>query len=102
MVVKEVVEQHSVRAHSGCGERGRRGGGGVVRNGGVGAPFIGSERERGGQIGKGIRRRLRLRLVGFIPGKKEVGRGPRGSERRGWRWAGPARGQGPVGREAGG
>jgi hypothetical protein len=36
MVVKEVVEQHSVRAHSGCGERGRRGGGGVVRNGGVG------------------------------------------------------------------
>jgi hypothetical protein len=41
-------------------------------------------------------------LVGFILGKKEARRGPRGSERRGWRWAGPAGGQGLVGREAGG
>jgi hypothetical protein len=28
--------------------------------------------------------------------------GPRGSEKRGWRWAGWVIGEGPVGREAGG
>jgi hypothetical protein len=39
---------------------------------------------------------------GFILGKKEVGWGPCGSERRGWRRVGPAGGQGPVGREASG
>jgi hypothetical protein len=38
----------------------------------------------------------------FVLGKKEAGRGPCGSERRGRRRAGPARGQGPVGREVGG
>jgi hypothetical protein len=34
--------------------------------------------------------------------QEEAGRGPRGSERRGWRRAGPAGSQGPVGREASG
>jgi hypothetical protein len=37
-----------------------------------------------------------------LPEEEEAGRGPRGSERRGWRRAGPAGGQVPVGREAGG
>jgi hypothetical protein len=34
--------------------------------------------------------------------QEEAGRDPRSSERRGWRRAGSAGGQGPVGREAGG
>jgi hypothetical protein len=34
--------------------------------------------------------------------EKEAGWGPRGSERRGWRRAGPAGGHDPVGREASG
>jgi hypothetical protein len=34
--------------------------------------------------------------------EEEAGWGPRGGERRGWRRAGPAGGQGPVGRKAGG
>jgi hypothetical protein len=37
-----------------------------------------------------------------LPEEEEAGQGPRGSERRGWRQAGPARGQGPMGREVGG
>jgi hypothetical protein len=40
-----VVEERSVWARLGRGERGRRGGGGVVRRGGVRAPFY---RVRGG------------------------------------------------------
>jgi hypothetical protein len=36
------------------------------------------------------------------PEEEEVGRGPRGSERRGWKRAGLVGGQGLVGREAGG
>jgi hypothetical protein len=37
-----------------------------------------------------------------LPEEEEVGRGPGGSERRGWRRAGPLGSQGPVGREADG
>jgi hypothetical protein len=37
-----------------------------------------------------------------LPEEEEAGRGPRGSERRGWKRARPAGSQGPVGREAGG
>jgi hypothetical protein len=37
-----------------------------------------------------------------LPEEEEAGQGPHGSERRGWRRAGPAGSQGPVGREAGG
>jgi hypothetical protein len=37
-----------------------------------------------------------------LPEEEEAGRGPRDSERRGWRRAGPTESQGPVGREAGG
>jgi hypothetical protein len=36
-----------------------------------------------------------------LPEEEEAGQGPRHSERRGWRRAGPAWSQGPVGREAG-
>jgi hypothetical protein len=36
----------------GHGERGRRGGGGVVRRGGAGAPFYRVRGERGGQTGR--------------------------------------------------
>jgi hypothetical protein len=39
MMVKAAAEENSARACSGLGERGRRGGGGVVRRGGFGAPF---------------------------------------------------------------
>jgi hypothetical protein len=41
-------------------------------------------------------------LVGFVLGKKEAGRGPHGSDRRGQRPVGPTGGQDPMGREAGG
>jgi hypothetical protein len=54
MVVKAVVEERLVRARSGHRERGRRGGGGVVRRGVLGCPFIGSEGEQGGRTGRGI------------------------------------------------
>jgi hypothetical protein len=38
MALKAAVEERSTRAHLGYGERGRRGGGGVVRRGGVRMP----------------------------------------------------------------
>jgi hypothetical protein len=39
MTVKAMVEEHSTRACSGRGERGRRGGGGAVGGADAGAPF---------------------------------------------------------------
>jgi hypothetical protein len=54
---------------------------------------------------QGITRALEAVVAAFgrlVLGRKEAGRGPHGSERRGWRWAGPAGAQGPVGREASG
>jgi hypothetical protein len=70
----------------------------VKRGGGSAAPFLGEEGTPGWcACALERRRRLRHRL----PGEEEAGRGPHGSERGGWRWAGPAGGQGPVGREAG-
>jgi hypothetical protein len=40
MAVKVAVDEHSAWARSGHIERGRRGGGGVVRRGGARTPFI--------------------------------------------------------------
>jgi hypothetical protein len=39
MTMKAAVEERSARAHSGRGERGRRGGGGAVGGANAGAPF---------------------------------------------------------------
>jgi hypothetical protein len=41
IAVKVAVEEHMMQARLGCGERGRRGRGGVVRRGGAGTPFYG-------------------------------------------------------------
>jgi hypothetical protein len=48
MAVKVAVEEHSTRARSGHRERGRRGGGGVVRRRGARAPFY----RVGGGVGR--------------------------------------------------
>jgi hypothetical protein len=53
-VVKAAVEECSARASSGRGERGCRGGGGLVMRGGVGAPFYRVGGERDGRTGRGI------------------------------------------------
>jgi hypothetical protein len=50
-----VVDECLAQAHSGHGERGRRGGGGVVRRGGAGAPFYRVGGEVGQPDGKGNR-----------------------------------------------
>jgi hypothetical protein len=54
--VKVVVEERSAQARSGRGERGRRGGGGVVRRGGARAPFYCFRGEQGGCTGRRIGR----------------------------------------------
>jgi hypothetical protein len=51
MTVKAAAEEHSVWAHSGPGERGRRGGGGVVGGADAGAHFY---RVRGGARQSGV------------------------------------------------
>jgi hypothetical protein len=55
-VVKAVVEECSAWARSGRGEKGRRGGGGLVRRGGAGEPFYRVGGERDGRMGRGIER----------------------------------------------
>jgi hypothetical protein len=55
MAVKAVVEERSARACSGRGGSGRRGGRGVVRRGGPGAPFYRVGGEAGWPDGEGNR-----------------------------------------------
>jgi hypothetical protein len=70
MAVKAAVEERSAWACSGPGERGRRGGGGVVRRGGVGAPFYrvgggaGRPDRQGNQVGGGGAPLLAIRFGG--------------------------------------
>jgi hypothetical protein len=71
-VVKVAVEERSAWAHSMHGERGRRGGGGVVRRGDAEAPFYRVRGEWGGQTGRGIRRPVVGRHYGPLG---SVGRG---------------------------
>jgi hypothetical protein len=54
---------------------------------------------RGGDAGAAVHKLEAAVAFSFILGKKEAGRGPRDSERRWWRRAGSAGGQGLVGRE---
>jgi hypothetical protein len=78
MAVKAAVEDCSARARSGQGERGRRGGGGVVRRGGTRAPFYWVGGERGGPTGRGIG----WPVVGHHYGpSRSVGRGNKGGGR---------------------
>jgi hypothetical protein len=55
-VVKATVEECSARARSWRGERGRSGGEGLVRRGGVEVPFYRVGVEWDGQTGRGIER----------------------------------------------
>jgi hypothetical protein len=71
MTVKVAVEERSVLACSGRRERGRSGGGGVMRRGGVGRPFIGSEGERGGRASEGNGRWRWWPSGAITPGSKD-------------------------------
>jgi hypothetical protein len=62
-VVKAAVEECSVQARSRCRERGRRGRGGLVRRGGVEAPFYRVGGEQDGWTERGIERSDGVALV---------------------------------------
>jgi hypothetical protein len=77
MTVKAVVEERSARAHSGHSERGRRGGGGLVRRVGAGAPFY---RVGGGEGWlDGVGNRVACGGAPLWP-SDSVGRGNKGGE----------------------
>jgi hypothetical protein len=59
-------------------------------------------KRRGRQGGARARWQWRRQLRRQLPEEEEAGWGPRGSERRGWRRARPAKSQVPMGRGAGG